>query len=91
MKKSKLVCSLCNLYGENHHIKTRGSGGKDDDWNLIPLCRNHHMEIHRIGPIRFLKKYSKAKEIFAAKGWYISDEFGRKRLRNAKLENKRTE
>lgn len=30
------------------HVKTRGSGG-DDIGNLIPLCRRHHQEQHRIG------------------------------------------
>lgn len=40
-----------------HHVKSRGSGGKDE-FNLVPLCFNHHTEIHQIGREAFERKYS---------------------------------
>lgn len=30
------------------HVKSRGSGGPDYD-NVVPLCMEHHRELHRIG------------------------------------------
>ena len=41
-----------------HHVKTRKSGGTDDDYNLMPLCRSHHTECHKIGTSTFVKKYN---------------------------------
>ena len=40
-----------------HHVKTRGAGGKDEG-NLIPLCRAHHIYIHSVGILTFMKKFS---------------------------------
>jgi hypothetical protein len=38
----------CNrpAYGEPHHIRTRGAGGKDIRENLIHLCGYHHALVH---------------------------------------------
>ncbi len=40
-----------------HHIKSRGAGGGDTVDNVIPLCRSHHTEIHKIGPTKMMEKY----------------------------------
>lgn len=32
---------------EVHHIIFRSHGGPDVDWNLITLCKEHHMAAHR--------------------------------------------
>jgi hypothetical protein len=57
---------------ERHHLKSRGSGGSDDDYNIMPLCRNHHIEIHKIGRNTFISKY-KLSNYMERKGWeYIS-------------------
>lgn len=53
-----LNCSVCLIVGvDPHHVKTRGAGGKDTLDNLMPLCREHHTEIHKIGKKTFFKKY----------------------------------
>ena len=57
-----LPCTVCHRYGcEPHHVKTRGSGGKDwnpdGSGNLVPLCPGHHREIHTIGRLTFAEKY----------------------------------
>jgi hypothetical protein len=38
------------------HVKTRGSGGPDFD-NTVPLCMEHHRELHRTGRKSFEFKY----------------------------------
>lgn len=44
-----LRCWICLKPGENHHIRTRGAGGGNEPTNVIPLCREHHTEIHKKG------------------------------------------
>ncbi len=29
-----------------HHLKLRSQGGTNDDENLIPICRRHHIRLH---------------------------------------------
>lgn len=77
----KCLIPYCNYKSERHHIKSRGSGGCDSDFNILTLCRNHHIEIHSIGPVRFCEKYTDIKFILLEKGWEIVDIFGIKKLR----------
>jgi hypothetical protein len=42
---------------EVHHWKSKGAGGSDHPYNLLPLCREHHDEVHRIGRKSFWEKY----------------------------------
>jgi hypothetical protein len=52
-------CEICGKpRDDTHHIKTKGSGGKDLEINYISLCRMHHMEVHSIGRWKFSDKYS---------------------------------
>lgn len=73
----------CHGPVDKHHIKTRKSGGSDEPFNLIPLCRKHHTEIHQIGSVTFIEKYH-LQEIFAAKGWTIVEIFDKRSLRHEK-------
>jgi hypothetical protein len=67
-------CAICGRQlADWHHIMTRKSGGPDDAWNLIPLCRQHHVEIHSVGRITFLKKYFQFKDFLIKYGWSITD------------------
>lgn len=76
-----MSCIVClNKVFDRHHIKTRKAGGTDDAFNLIELCRIHHVEAHKIGNVTFALKYPQVLEILEAKGWTIEDQFGRKRL-----------
>lgn len=49
----------CIVCGSNdtvaHHVKTRGSGGGDTF--AVPLCAEHHNEIHTIGIDTFQERY----------------------------------
>ncbi|WP_353737445.1 HNH endonuclease signature motif containing protein [Microcystis sp. M061S2] len=52
-----------------HHVKTRGSGGGDDYWNVMPLCRVHHTEWHKIGMQQMIAKHPAINEFLTKLGW----------------------
>jgi hypothetical protein len=62
--KSDEPCIACNESRDGyvcfHHLNSRGSGGSDNEWNLMPLCSKHHTEIHKIGLLKFISKYPEA-------------------------------
>ena len=63
-------CENCGGEGtDKHHIKTRGAGGPDEDWNLILLCRKCHSEVHTIGILTMLQKYPLLDKRLYNKGW----------------------
>jgi len=54
---SSMDCCVCGKRGWwAHHVKTTGSGGRDHG-NLVPLCVEHHTEVHK-GQLTFEKKYN---------------------------------
>ncbi len=62
----KDYCQICGRGGEtlcSHHLKSKGSGGTDDEDNMITVCANCHGKIHngKISREEVLK--AKAKEI----------------------------
>jgi hypothetical protein len=73
-----LVCTSSEV--DVAHIKTRGSGGTYDEWNLMPLCRHHHQEQHLQGIITFSQKYIGVASYLYDNGWFIH---------NCKLMNER--
>lgn len=64
-------CLACGAPGPSdvHHIKSRGSGGTDNPWNVLPLCRKHHSEWHQVGGKKFLKQYADVETYLKALGW----------------------
>lgn len=52
-------CCVCgrDAPSDPHHWKTQGAGGSDELENLLPLCREHHVEIHKIGRQTFYNKH----------------------------------
>jgi hypothetical protein len=40
-----------------HHIRTRGAGGTDEEWNLLALCVLHHRTIHHKGVESFARLF----------------------------------
>ena len=48
-------CLICFLKADAHHLVSRGAGG--NDYQVIPLCRHHHSELHQTGMDRFQAKY----------------------------------
>lgn len=82
LKEKRLYpCEVCGKTPTDiSHIKSRGSGGSMDDWNLLSLCRQHHAEQHRIGWMGFLTMYPKIEKEIKIKGWKIDETHGRFRL-----------
>lgn len=76
--KRCLVCNSPEI--DKHHFKTRGSGGTDDDWNILLLCRLHHTEIHKIGNNRFVEKYQAVRSWLLEMNWNFN-EFKKKWVR----------
>jgi hypothetical protein len=74
IKTKKCILQILNAnkdcYGliDPHHIKSRGSGGKDDS-NILPLCRRHHSEIEQIGKKTFSKKYNLDLDFYCKLYW----------------------
>ena len=66
-----MPCSVCGRIGGNDasHIKTRGSGGDDAEWNVVSHCRMHHIEWGQKGWSHFLDKYPHFARVLHALGW----------------------
>lgn len=77
---NKKPCLICGNKSDACHVKSRGSGGDDIDSNLINLCRFHHIEHGQIGWVRFCEKYPNVELELNTKGWFIENQFNRKRL-----------
>lgn len=75
--------SRCIISGElgpdRHHIKTKKSGGSDEETNLMPLSRKYHVEVHTMGMVRFSRKYPQVKVWLESNGWEFSSAFGREK------------
>lgn len=51
-------CAICGgRPADPHHINTRGSGGPDESWNIMRLCRLHHRQFHDWGWHKFCLTY----------------------------------
>ena len=65
------ACLVCNRRGPSdpHHLRSRGAGGGDYEWNVVSLCRSCHTEIHKLGTNRFLEKYGRLRDWMIDRGW----------------------
>lgn len=68
-----MSCIICGQKSDKHHVKTRKSGGCDNDFNLMNLCRKHHVETHAIGTTTFTEKYLEVREWMLKNGWQYND------------------
>ncbi len=51
-------CEACGFPSEElHHIITRRSGGPDEEWNWLALCKGCHLLFHSLGRASFCKRY----------------------------------
>lgn len=55
-----------------HHVKHRGSGGGDDEWNMMPLTTAKHTEIH-MGMNRFVEKHPNVRKWLEDNDWYFCE------------------
>jgi hypothetical protein len=73
-KIKSLPCLVCGSKEVDVcHVKSRGSGGGDDVWNLMPLCRTHHAEQHQIGILTFVEKYLSVAFYLFENGWVMKE------------------
>lgn len=55
-------CAICGKHADLHHVEAIGAGRDRDTIDhlglrVLPLCREHHQEVHRIGKHTFFEKY----------------------------------
>lgn len=55
-------CTICGKHADLHHITAIGAGRNREEiihegLEVMPLCREHHTEIHTIGRDTFMTKY----------------------------------
>jgi predicted restriction endonuclease len=68
------VCVACGARPcDAAHIRSRKAGGPDEEWNLLALCRDHHMEQHRGGWAKFAQRYIEVEMHLKRIGWSFDD------------------
>jgi predicted restriction endonuclease len=65
-------CLICGAKADAHHIRSKKAGGHDLEHNLCPLCRTHHVEIHKLGIFTFANKYEVFKEFLLKHNWELT-------------------
>lgn len=70
------------------HIKSKGAGGPDEEWNLLPLCRGNHRLQHRRGWKDFVEEHPPILEALLERGWDMTEYNGRFILSNERLHEK---
>lgn len=75
------ACLVCGAHTEGgndlHHVKTRGAGGTDHPWNLMPLCNGHHRELHNSGFLTFTRKFPTVRAWLVLNNWMVCDLTGK--------------
>ena len=62
-------CIVTGKAAELHHVKTRGSGGPDEEWNLVPVSRLIHSLWHSRGNTYMARTYPIIKKWLLEHGW----------------------
>ncbi len=64
-------CMVCSKAPpcDPSHIKTKGSGGPDTKWNVVPMCRIHHTEWGTLGYTHFTNRYPGFGFTLKCMGW----------------------
>ena len=58
----KRICVVCGRRADLHHLDKIGMGNNRNNIDhvglrVLPLCREHHNEIHMTGDDKFINKY----------------------------------
>lgn len=86
--KDNGLCEVCDSPSiELHHVKSRGSAGKEisDPFNVCAVCRRCHQQIHSWGNAQAMEKMPRYKQVLESKGWF-KNSFNK--LWNDRLESK---
>lgn len=60
------------------HIKSKGAGGPDEEWNLYTGCPNCHIAQHAKGWSWMFEQYPFFRQVIYQKGWILD---GNKKLK----------
>lgn len=67
-------CTVCLRFeSDPHHLISRGAGGHDFDWNLMPLCRECHTAIHKAGLTTYAHKYAQVRDWLIKHNWEFNE------------------
>jgi hypothetical protein len=70
LKPIKRRCIISGKEGcDLHHVSHKGNGGSDEPWNLMPLARQFHSELHQIGKCKMAEKYPQVRQWLIKNGW----------------------
>lgn len=75
-RRVTLPCLICGGVGEVHHLLTRKAWPeyRDSEFNLVPMCRKHHSEVHSYGMTKMGTKYPLFEVALKHRGWFYSEE-----------------
>lgn len=54
-----------------HHVKSRKSGGTDEQFNMIPLSHRLHQLWHNKGAVYMAENYPEIRGWLMANNWYL--------------------
>lgn len=74
-------CAVCfaDAPSDPHHLVSRGAGGPDLPYNILPACRRCHQEIHQLGLEESASRRPMLKVWLRKMGWELIELFGRKK------------
>lgn len=76
-------CVQCNTKPVDlHHVLSRGAGGTDALYNLIPLCRSCHGALHHFGQLKMFLEKDRFRKSLEERGWYYLEVNGKRKLWN---------
>lgn len=71
-EKSCVVCA--RIPCDPHHLKTVGAHGQiDEDWNVVPLCRQCHSKVHSTGIYTFARAHESFFNWLIDRGWLFNE------------------
>lgn len=69
----ELPCCVCGAWpSDPSHIRSKGAGGPDEFFNVVPKCRKCHTEYHQYGITKFIEKYPIFKKVLRERGWVFN-------------------
>ena len=81
-------CIVCgNSKVDPCHIKSKGSGGPDEGFNLVPMCREHHIMQHKLGWGAYMNRFPEVAVRLRDMGWKWIDCVGKAKLWHERLNN----
>lgn len=67
------LCVVCGKSNQTtgSHLRSKGSGGPDTEWNVVPMCFYCHREWEDGGLQCFLSKHHRFEDYLEELGWEV--------------------